>query len=503
MNRYIKTSICLLGVLFAGLTNLGQVSEQSPNREDHPKRAAGPKPPKNINTPMANLPEIASKLKLSIALGRPTDQSVTMNLFSVETLEGYIAYGLKPGHYLPQTVPFNLVSGKPHEVVVNSLQPDTLYYYRLRYRKSGSNYYDEGKEYAFHTQRVPGSSFSFTVTADPHLDNHTDLALYQRTLASALNDKPDFHIDLGDTFMTEKYADQRMASYQYLAQRYCYDQMSHSVPLFLVLGNHDGEKPGGRGRNSTALAVFANTMRKQYFTNPIPDRFYTGNQAKHPTLGLLQDYYAWEWGNALFIALDPYWFEQQQQNGNDNWKHTLGLEQYLWLKQTLESSRATFKCVFIHQLVGGKDEQGRGGVEAAPFYEWGGKNADGSDGFNENRSDWPMPIHQLFQKNHVSIVFHGHDHLFATQELDGIIYQEVPQPGNPNTGHSARFASEYGYQDGVILGGSGYLRITVFSDKLKVDYISINTLPDESMEQGKQQILHTYTIQKKQGASGR
>jgi hypothetical protein len=37
-----------------------------------------------------------------------------------------------------------------------------------------------------------------------------------------------------------------------------------------------------------------------------------------------------------------------------------------------------------------------------------------------------MPIHQLLLENHVTTVFHGHDHLFAKQELDGIIYQEVP-----------------------------------------------------------------------------
>ena len=30
-----------------------------------------------------------------------------------------------------------------------------------------------------------------------------------------------------------------------------------------------------------------------------------------------------------------------------------------------------------------------------------------------------------------SIVFHGHDHLYARQDLDGIVYQEVPQPGTP------------------------------------------------------------------------
>ena len=33
-----------------------------------------------------------------------------------------------------------------------------------------------------------------------------------------------------------------------------------------------------------------------------------------------------------------------------------------------------------------------------------------------------------------NIVFHGHDHLFVKEELDGIIYQDVPQPGHPSGG---------------------------------------------------------------------
>lgn len=33
-----------------------------------------------------------------------------------------------------------------------------------------------------------GGTFTFTITADSHLDEHTDPALYQRTLANALAD---------------------------------------------------------------------------------------------------------------------------------------------------------------------------------------------------------------------------------------------------------------------------------------------------------------------------
>ena len=55
-----------------------------------------------------------------------------------------------------------------------------------------------------------------------------------------------------------------------------------------------------------------------------------------------------------------------------------------------------------------------------------------------------MPIHDLLVANHVTAVFHGHDHLFVKQDLDGIIYQEVPQPSAARA-NATNSAAEYGY----------------------------------------------------------
>jgi hypothetical protein len=35
-------------------------------------------------------------------------------------------------------------------------------------------------------------------------------------------------------------------------------------------------------------------------------------------------------------------------------------------------------------------------------------------------------------KNGVTIFFQGRDHIFARQELDGVIYQTMPEPADPN-----------------------------------------------------------------------
>ena len=50
----------------------------------------------------------------------------------------------------------------------------------------------------------------------------------------------------------------------------------------------------------------------------------------------------------------------QTQPSKDAWGLTLGDRQYAWLKQTLATSTAKYKFVFIHNLVGGLDGQMRG-----------------------------------------------------------------------------------------------------------------------------------------------
>jgi hypothetical protein len=51
--------------------------------------------------------------------------------------------------------------------MIDNLQPDTGYYYRLRYRRTGDTEYGAGDEYNFHTQRPPGGAFTFGVGVAP------------------------------------------------------------------------------------------------------------------------------------------------------------------------------------------------------------------------------------------------------------------------------------------------------------------------------------------------
>ncbi len=431
---------------------------------------------------------------LDVILGRPTRDSVLVSILSAADSEAVIDFSPQQGpRGTTQTMPFVLKAGEPTQIPLTELQSDTRYTYQLKTRATKNAEWQTEPPRTFSTQRAPGSSFTFSMQADPHLDYNTDLSLYQRCLANALADQPDFFIDLGDTFMTDKHRGRETAASQYLAQRFYFGQIAHSAPLFLVLGNHDAEAGRWLDGTQTNLAVWANHQRKRYFSNPIPDGFYTGNATPDPQAGLLQNYYAWEWGDALFIVLDPFWFTTRQRGGDDNWSRTLGREQYDWLAATLSKSRAKFRFVFLHHLVGGIGREARGGAEAATLYEWGGHEPEGTDVFKSKRLGWPTPIHNLLVQNHVNAVFHGHDHLYVKQELDGVVYQEVPQPGYARYDNT-RSASDYGYKTGTIQGSSGHLRVRVDAKHAVVEYVRAYLPADENASRKNRAISERYEL---------
>lgn len=438
-------------------------------------------------------PAVVPPYLFNVWLCRPGADSVTLSVLAWEGMEAFVSYGARADVLTQRTEVIKLRAGEPHTVVLTQLKPDTGYLYQLTYRSAGGEAVRDDIR-SFHTQRAPASGFAFTLQADSHLDVSTDVRVYQQTLANMLADKPDFMIDLGDTTMVDKFGSFYMrAESQYKAQRFYMGRLAHSVPILLALGNHDGEQGSRLTGQPNSMPLWSLGMRKKYFPNPEPGGIYSGNTTPEEGAGPLQDYYAFEWGSALFVVLDPFWFTRECR-GADNWSMTLGEAQYRWLAKTLETSRAPFKFVFLHHLVGGLGKDVRGGVKPAPFMEWGGKNADGSEGFKQHRPGWGLPIHQLFVKRGVSIVFHGHDHLFAKEELDGIIYQEVPQPGHPSGG--TRSAEEYGYT-GTILGSSGHVRVTVGPEEARVDYVRsmVPGVTRDDLANGS--VEHSYTLRRR------
>ena len=448
--------------------------------------------------PLVYLPMWTQTLQHTELLSRPTDHSITIQLFFNTPAEVSIQYGTSSGTYTDQT-PWQLFGAKaPAEILVEHLVPNTTYYYRTCHRSPGEMAFTTRNEYRFHTQRTQGQAFSFVVQADPHLDNQSDTALYRRCLRNELEDTPDFMVDLGDFLMSDKLRNASNVvthdtiTYRSHLLRSFYETACHSVPLFQALGNHEGEAGWLLNGTSENMAVWGTLDRKKYFPNPIPDSFYSGDQVIHPFVGQRENYYAWQWGDAEFIVLDPYWYTAPKPDSLHGWRWTLGKIQYDWLKSTLENSSATFKFVFAHQIIGG-DPNGRGGVEFANLYEWGGNNLDGTPGFAANRPGWYKPIKDLLTENRVTIFFHGHDHIFGKQEKDCLIYQETPQPSHPNF-QSAGQADDYGYFEGQILPNSGHLRISVDPNGTKVEYVRAYLPANETGNRHNKDVSATYFI---------
>jgi hypothetical protein len=459
--------------------------------------SSSPTPPPS--TPAT--PEPAPPSKPTVVLGRPTDVSIVAVVKGDAGTELYLEYGATSGAYTGQSATTTLPSNGLALVRLDGLKPDAAYVYRTRYRAKSATAYLSDAERAFHTRRLAVGSFTFVVQADPHMDANSSAAVYSQTLANELADKPDFMVDLGDTSMVEKCAidgsspcaapspkTQETVLARYAAMRTYFDVACHSVPLFMVLGNHDGET-GWPDPSASDLDGWALAARKALFANPEPDGFYSGNTE------LRQDYYAFEWGDALFVALDPFTYTPRKP-GSDGWGWTLGTAQYNWLAQTLAGSRARFKFVFSHHLLGGNGSDARGGAAFGRFFEWGGRNLDGTWAFDKQRPGWGAPIHQLLVDNKVTAWFHGHDHLYAQESLDGVIYQEVPQPSlarydTPNPG------GDYGYLGTVgtnIFASSGHLRVTVGPTDVRVEYVRSVAPADVTPTRQNGSIVTSYVV---------
>jgi hypothetical protein len=442
-------------------------------------------------------------------LCRPTDHSVTVNVVAAQSIEAYFQYGTAPGVYTGQTGTATSPGGTPVQVVIDGLAADTRYYYRMVYRQVGTPDWVYRDEHSFRTQRAPGSTFTFTIISDSHMNGGGgSVSLYQQTLNNVLAEHPDFHLDLGDTFWMDGVTSSTVANQHYVQQRVYMGTISASVPIFVSVGNHDQEEAwhlDDTGDPATSPPVLGANARKKYFPNPVPDAFYSGNTDPYSYLSgdhLREDYYAWTWGDALFVVIDPYWYtytkpfignagggETSDVGSGDRWDWTLGLQQFNWLKQTLETSHAEYKFVFDHHPVGGAEDYVRGGAGPANLVEWGGYNLDGKTwGFSTRRPGWgDTPVHQLMVANRVTAYFHGHDHLYGYEARDGVVYQEVPSAGLTGSVLSSYYSNPYTIK---VLPSPGHLRVTVSPSKVTVDYVS----------ETNGQVAYTYSIMGRQAA---
>lgn len=500
-------------LLASGAPRLGLVIEALSGELQVQDRAeiADPECPGVVASRLTLHPTLRSTLAGREMLARPTDRSVTVSLVPAVDLEVTVDVWSTPED-LRTTPARTLPAGEAAEIVLDGLQPSTAYRWRARYRRPGGEVSEEGPEHTFHTARSRGERFTFTVTSDTHLLNlehrraFSSMHLLRTTMTRIGAAEPDFHLDLGDIFNGESYRSYDAPDAEEMARRTLslrpYYELA-DAPVIVVPGNHEGEQ-GWRIAAGDPLPALATRARQAAFPSPVPSDFYRGNAQQEPEVGVPGDYFAFEWGDALIVALDPYRYTPRKPHTiddtagtGDRWDWTLGREQYDWLVRTLEESRATFKLVFSHQVTGGTNEYGRGGRQAALFnkqrgsYEWGGRDPGGADVFDRKRPGWGRPVHQVLAEAGVTAFVHGHDHVFAFEPpLDGVGYLTVPQPDDAryDRGHAPRSRIDKGAR---VIENSGHVAFTVSPRELVVEYVR-SYLPGDGPD-GRIAFRHTFT----------
>ena len=465
---------------------------------------------------------------ITYVLGRPTSTSIALSVLSSQPVTTFVEYGTSKSRYSNKTSQLKTAPSSPAVFEIKGLRAGTKVYYRVNYKSASDSKYINGKQYSFTTARKAGSTFSFSVHGDTHPERAGKMfnaELYGVTLANIAAQQPDFHIMMGDDFSIDPLigkgqADKINVEKIYSTHRNWLTIATSSVPLFLINGNHEQAAAYLLDGTETNPAVLAGNARLKYYPLPAPDNFYSGNTTPIEGIGLPRDYYSWTWGDALFVTLDPYWHSSNpvdnvagvedpsatkgggkkkaaatpeattspSPTGNGKttnlWNIGIGDEQYAWLKRTLETSQAPYKFVFAHHVMG----TGRGGIEVSTNYEWGGKDPKGQSTFAQERPNWELPIHDLMVKNKVSIFFQGHDHIFCTQERDGLIYQSMPNPADD----TFSTFNDNAYKSGTKAPNSGHVRVTVTPSEAKVEYFLAARSKDTNRKN--LSVAHSYIV---------
>ncbi|MCP4249226.1 MAG: hypothetical protein GY778_19455 [bacterium] len=356
------------------------------------------------------------------------------------------------------------------------------------------------------TRRAPGEKFRVALIADAHIPILPPKAAEWATanLVKMINavrrDGVDFVAFLGDEPCTGGYGDgpgditEGRTEKRWRLWRRTYSSLLSDIPSFMVLGNHDGEAGYQQQlrEEPTFLQRWSTIERKRHLLNPLPDTYPEGGEddgwagdpespatggADHGNCSPLQNYFAWRWGDALFLVLDVHRYTNvggSPPTYPEEW--TLGARQMAWFQEVLSTSRARWKLVLAHHLVGG---YGYGIIRESDGRLL--RNAYGRGGARFARVGEQGRVTELMKQHGAQLFLYGHDHIFAHQRADEIDFVCCGRP----TLLSKRWWNTRGWREmygDVQARGPhdfhaalGYTRLTVAPDEMTVEYVRTGT----------------------------
>lgn len=303
---------------------------------------------------------------------------------------------------------------------------------------------------------------------------------------------PDLIINLGDTTgigASYKWANFGLPisnltpkDYDYLSRvfwlrmRKIYSAITPSVPVLVVLGNHDGEEQWN------AAAPYATFWRRKLFPMPEASTYPEGG---HPE----GKYYAFSWaadgnnrGGILFIVLNTTAFTGPAYPQKvEQW--TLGGEQRQWLENTLNQAEKDWVFVCLHHVLGGWPA---GPDEARRDIAYGRGPLFSPEDYLEYAQ--PEKVEQVWltqkaKENGVRAIIYGHDHIFYSRkiglglnnlDLHGICVGTTKYVGEKSWWAGVLWKKHYGRYDCFppdFWGPSGITRATIMAKEARFDYV--------------------------------
>jgi hypothetical protein len=318
--------------------------------------------------------------------------------------------------------------GEIHEVVLQNLNPNSIHPYRILV-KAGDTDSFQTRSYSLRTAPPlkSGEGFSFAVISDTRAHDHTPVPLramngvnadvLRSLVLDGFRKGMRFAVIPGD-LVTGTSSDGRKVEAQLRSWKKTVRPISHYVPFFTGMGNHDAnvydqKRVGENTEDFRKKGKYnAEEMFRREMTNPTNGPLLPEG-SEDPTYS--ENVYSFDYGNSHFVMLNN---DYKALNGDskDNEKGKIVGLQLEWLKQDLDlaSKRGLENIfVFLHE----------------PGFPNGGHLGDSM--YHNGSEDYVKPRNEFWRilcQHEVVAVFCGHEHNYSRTLIDQQVDKSFSRP---------------------------------------------------------------------------